>query len=32
VNTAFQEVLDHPEAAEALKHPALQPLLDEAGD
>src|SRR5215213_9688410 len=32
VNRAFQEVLDHPEAAEALKHPALQPLLDEAGD
>jgi bacillopeptidase F (M6 metalloprotease family) len=32
VNTAFQQVLDHPEAAEALQHPALQPLLDEAGD
>src|SRR4051794_30126291 len=32
VNAAFQEVLDHPQAAEALQHPALQPLLDEAGD
>ena len=32
VNAAFQEVLDHPEAEEALRHPALQPLLDEAGD
>jgi hypothetical protein len=32
VNTAFQEVLDHPEAEEALRHPALLPLLDEAGD
>jgi hypothetical protein len=32
VNTAFQQVLDHPEAAEALQHPALQPLLDEAAD
>jgi len=32
VNTAFQEVLDHPEAEAALQHPALQPLLDEAGD
>lgn len=30
VNAAFQQVLDHPEAAEALQHPALQPLLDEA--
>jgi hypothetical protein len=26
----FQQVLDNPEAAEALQHPALKPLLDEA--
>jgi hypothetical protein len=32
VNKAFQQVLDHPEAAEALQHPALRPLLDEAAD
>jgi hypothetical protein len=32
VNTAFQQVLDHPEAATALQHPALKPLLDEAAD
>ena len=32
VNAAFQQVLDHPLAAEALQHPALQPLLDEAAD
>jgi hypothetical protein len=32
VNEAFQEVLDHPEAGEALQHPALQPLLAEAAD
>ena len=32
VNTAFQQVLDHPQAAEALRHPAMAPLLDEAGD
>jgi hypothetical protein len=32
VNMAFQQVLDHPEAVEALRHPALQPLLDEAAD
>jgi hypothetical protein len=32
VNAAFQQVLDHPEAAEALRHPALKPLLDEAAD
>src|SRR4051794_1060212 len=32
VNAAFQRVLDHPDAAAALEHPALQPLLDEAGD
>ena len=30
VNAAFQQVLDHPQAAEVLQHPALQPLLDEA--
>lgn len=29
---AFQQVLDHPEAAKALQHPALRPLLDEAAD
>jgi hypothetical protein len=27
---AFQQVLDHPEAEQALKHPALKPLLDQA--
>ncbi|MCG3207615.1 MAG: hypothetical protein FOGNACKC_01215 [Anaerolineae bacterium] len=32
VETAFQQVLDNPEAAEALQHPALQPLLEEAAD
>lgn len=32
VNTAFQQVLDDPEAAAALQHPALRPLLDEAAD
>ena len=32
VNAAFQQVLDHPDAAAALTHPALQPLLDEAAD
>jgi hypothetical protein len=32
VNKAFQEVLDRPDAAEALQHPALRPLLDEAAD
>ena len=32
VNAAFQQVLDHPQAAEALGHPAMQPLLDEAAD
>lgn len=32
VNAAFQQVLDHPDAAEALQHPALKPLLDEAAD
>ena len=32
VSSAFQQVLDHPQAAEALQHPALAPLLDEAAD
>src|SRR5438128_2755576 len=32
VNEAFQRVLDDPGAAEALQHPALQPLLAEAAD
>ena len=32
VNQAFQQVLDDPKAAEALQHPALKPLLDEAAD
>src|SRR5215208_6809559 len=32
VNAAFQQVLDHPDAAEALQHPAFKPLLDEAAD
>jgi hypothetical protein len=32
VNAAFQQVLDSPEAADALQHPALKPLLDEAAD
>jgi hypothetical protein len=32
VNSAFQGVLDHPQAAEALQHPALQALVDEAAD
>jgi hypothetical protein len=32
VNDAFQQVLDHPDAAEALQHPALRPLLSEAAD
>ena len=32
VQAAFQSVLDQPEAAEALKHPALKPLLAEASD
>jgi hypothetical protein len=29
---AFQRVLDDPAAAEALQHPALKPLLDQAAD
>jgi len=32
VNDAFQRVLDDPKAGEALQHPALKPLLDEAAD
>jgi hypothetical protein len=32
VNDAFQRVLDDPAAAEALQHPALKPLLEEAAD
>ena len=32
VNEAFQRVLDDSGAAEALQHPALKPLLDEAAD
>ena len=32
VNEAFQQVLDDSAAAEALQHPALKPLLDEAAD
>jgi hypothetical protein len=32
VNDAFQRVLDAPAAEEALGHPALAPLLDEAAD
>ena len=30
VQAAFQKVLDDPAAAEALQHPALKPLLDQA--
>jgi hypothetical protein len=32
VQQAFQQVLDTPGAAEALQHPALKPLLDQAAD
>ena len=32
VNEAFQQVLDDPGAADALGHPALKPLLNEAAD
>lgn len=32
VNKAFQQVLDNPAAAKALKDPALKPLLDLASD
>jgi hypothetical protein len=31
-NGAFQQVLDNPDAAVALQHAALKPLLDEAAD
>jgi hypothetical protein len=29
---AFQQMLDDPAAVEALQHPALKPLLDQAAD
>jgi hypothetical protein len=29
---AFQQVLDDPAAEEALQHPALKPLLEQAAD
>ena len=32
LNEAFQQVLDDPDAAEALQHPALKPLLEQAAD
>ncbi len=32
VNEAFQQVLDDPGAADALQHPALKPLLNQAAD
>ena len=32
VNEAFQRVLDDPAAGEALQHPTLKPLLEEAAD
>ena len=32
VNEAFQQVLDDPDAAEALQHPTLKPLLEQAVD
>jgi len=32
VNAAFQQVLDHPDASQALAHPAFKPLLEEAAD
>ena len=32
VNDAFQQLLDDPSAAEALRQPALKPLLDQAAD
>jgi hypothetical protein len=32
INDAFQRVLDDPAAEEALQHPALAPLLEEAAD
>jgi hypothetical protein len=32
VYEAFEQVLDGPDAAEALQHPALKPLLEQAAD
>jgi hypothetical protein len=32
VNRAFERLLDNPEAAKALQHPALKPLLEQAAD
>ena len=32
VEAAFEQVLDNPAAAEALQHPALKPLLEQAAD
>jgi hypothetical protein len=32
VEQAFQQVLDKPEAGQALQHPALKPLLEQAAD
>jgi len=32
VERAFEQILDNPEAAPALQHPALQPLLEQAAD
>jgi hypothetical protein len=32
VQAAFQQALDNPDAAEALQHPAMKPLLDVAAD
>ena len=32
VAKAFEQVLDDPDAAEALEHPALKPLLEQAAD
>jgi hypothetical protein len=32
VEQAFEQVLDNPEAAEPLQHPAMKPLLEQAAD
>jgi hypothetical protein len=32
VQKAFEQVLNDPDAAEALQHPALKPLLEQAAD
>jgi hypothetical protein len=32
LRNAFEKVLEHPEAEQALQHPALRPLLDEAAE